>query len=310
MRMRTSVVIGSYNGSHYIIEQLESIKNQTQKVDEVVICDDCSKDNTVEIVNQYIKDNQLSGWTICENEKNLGYESNFYKALYMATGDYIFFCDQDDVWMKNKVEVTCSIMEKQKNIELLCSDFEAFRTSDHAPTIPIDVQKRMTNDKSLEKVNLDAYNIFIRSLGCVMCIRKTFADEIKPYWFDGWAQDEFVWKMALCKDGCYIYHANLIRRRLHEANVSMRKIHELEKRIIHLQKLLKSNEACLQYVQQNNYSVKYIRLIEKNIKSEKLRLDLLQRGKILNTFILIFYGKYYYSKKSLLMEPLIKIKNK
>ena len=52
-----SVVVAAYNGEKYIIKQLESIKNQTLKVDEVIICDDCSKDSTVFKVEEYIKQN-------------------------------------------------------------------------------------------------------------------------------------------------------------------------------------------------------------------------------------------------------------
>ena len=54
----------TYNGSKYIIKQLDSLKNQSRKIDELVICDDCSTDNTVELVNDYIKSNNLEGWNI------------------------------------------------------------------------------------------------------------------------------------------------------------------------------------------------------------------------------------------------------
>ena len=50
--MKTSVVLSTYNGEKYLVEQLDSIKNQTLSADEVVICDDCSNDNTVEIVRK------------------------------------------------------------------------------------------------------------------------------------------------------------------------------------------------------------------------------------------------------------------
>jgi glycosyltransferase involved in cell wall biosynthesis len=52
--MRVSVAMATYNGADYIIEQLDSIYRQTRAVDEVIICDDCSKDNTVTIVKEYI----------------------------------------------------------------------------------------------------------------------------------------------------------------------------------------------------------------------------------------------------------------
>ena len=59
---KISVAMTTYNGSKYIIKQLDSLKNQSRKIDELVICDDCSTDNTVELVNDNIKSNNLEGW--------------------------------------------------------------------------------------------------------------------------------------------------------------------------------------------------------------------------------------------------------
>ena len=57
--MRISVAMATYNGAEYIIEQLESIRNQTRSVDEVIICDDQSKDNTVKVVEDYLKEQKI-----------------------------------------------------------------------------------------------------------------------------------------------------------------------------------------------------------------------------------------------------------
>lgn len=78
---KISVAMTTYNGSKYIIKQLDSLKNQSRKIDELVICDDCSTDNTVELVNDYIKSNNLEGWNIYSNENNLGFINNFKQAI-------------------------------------------------------------------------------------------------------------------------------------------------------------------------------------------------------------------------------------
>lgn len=93
---KISVAMTTYNGSKYIIKQLDSLKNQSRKIDELVICDDCSTDNTVELVNDYIKSNNLEGWNMYSNENNLGFINNFKQAIKKTTGDIIFLCDQDD----------------------------------------------------------------------------------------------------------------------------------------------------------------------------------------------------------------------
>ena len=99
-----SVVIATYNGEKYIVKQLESIRNQTRKPDEVIIVDDRSNDNTFKIVKEYIQQYALRNWRIYLNDCNLGYKGNFQKGIELATGKYIFLCDQDDEWERNKIE--------------------------------------------------------------------------------------------------------------------------------------------------------------------------------------------------------------
>ncbi|MDX4036584.1 glycosyltransferase family 2 protein, partial [Aliarcobacter skirrowii] len=98
-----SIAMCTYNGSRFIKEQLDSILNQTYKNIELVIVDDGSKDNTIDIINQYVqKDNRIK---VFQNEKNLGFVKNFEKAITLCKGDFIALADQDDIWKQNKIEV-------------------------------------------------------------------------------------------------------------------------------------------------------------------------------------------------------------
>ena len=95
--------MATYNGGHYLKEQLDSIYNQTLVPDEVLVCDDCSNDNTAAILSEYAKEKGLR-YEI--NSKSLGVNENFYKVLSLASCDYVAICDQDDVWLPEKVETT------------------------------------------------------------------------------------------------------------------------------------------------------------------------------------------------------------
>lgn len=308
--MSTSIVMATYNGEKYLKEQLDSLKEQSLRADEVIICDDCSKDSTVEFIRTYIAENQLgASWTFVQNEQNLGYAGNFFKALQMAHGDYIFFSDQDDIWCENKLAEMVDVMEKRPEIQLLCSDYTPFSCSDHAPSVPKKTMKKMTNDGSVEKVPLNKRNIYIASLGCDMCIRKSFRDRIAPFWIKGWAHDDYVWKTAQCVEGCYLYHKPLLKRRLHDSNVSMHKMHGKEVRARFLRELAEANTAMYQFAQSVPLDAKRLRFIERTIKACKLRAELVGQRKLMNSFKLLAYVDCYQSKKSILMEPVIALRS-
>ncbi|WP_373073757.1 glycosyltransferase family 2 protein [Sulfurimonas sp.] len=102
-RNLVSIAMCTYNGEKYIKEQIDSILEQTYKDFELIITDDCSSDNTINIIKEYQKiDDRIK---LYENEKNLGFIKNFEKAISLCSGDYIALADQDDSWKKNKLEV-------------------------------------------------------------------------------------------------------------------------------------------------------------------------------------------------------------
>lgn len=97
-----SIAMTTYNGENYLREQLDSIINQTYKDIELIVCDDVSTDNTPTILKEYEhKDNRIH---IYFNEINLGFKKNFEKAITLCKGEYIAFCDQDDVWENWKLQ--------------------------------------------------------------------------------------------------------------------------------------------------------------------------------------------------------------
>lgn len=309
--MNISVIMGTYNGEEYIYEQLLSILRQSKKADEVIICDDCSSDKTVSIVNLFIEKYQLgAAWHVYSNKENLGFASNFYQGLKKASGDFIFFSDQDDVWNLNKIEEVSCVLHQNQNIKLLCTDFDLLISSDTPPKVNRASIKRMKKDNSLEKKELSKKNIHLDSLGCAMCIRKEFVNTILSYWFTDWAHDEFVWKMSVCAGGCYVLHKPLLQRRLHDHNVSMKKMHKKNIRENYLHNLLKGNEAVLQYLIDHKAEKKEIRLIERNISLAKLRIEMMDKCKLSSMIRLITYLPYYQYKRAYVREFLMAVRSR
>jgi len=102
MTTKISIALASYNCESYIRAQLDSFGAQTRLPDELVVCDDCSSDATMEIVQQFTYMAPFVVRTVI-NDKNVGYIENFSNALELCSGDIVFLSDQDDVWLPTKL---------------------------------------------------------------------------------------------------------------------------------------------------------------------------------------------------------------
>lgn len=98
-----SVCMATYNGEKTIEKQLRSILSQLSLADEVILVDDCSTDNTLQVVSKIIADYAVPV-KVCQNKANSGPINSFETALTQAKGDYILLSDQDDEWFPEKVE--------------------------------------------------------------------------------------------------------------------------------------------------------------------------------------------------------------
>ncbi len=117
MRKTISVAMATYNGGKYLKEQLDSIYNQDLKPDEVVVSDDGSKDNTLEILEEYHK---KYGLIYSVNPGEHGVNCNFYRAISLCSKDVIAISDQDDIWLPNKLSTSISKLNEIDNGQPAC----------------------------------------------------------------------------------------------------------------------------------------------------------------------------------------------
>lgn len=97
-----SIAMGTYNGARYLREQLKSISAQDYAPKELIVGDDGSTDDTIAILEDFARRSPFPVM-ITKNRRQLGYGENFLQTASRCTADWVAFCDQDDVWLPNKL---------------------------------------------------------------------------------------------------------------------------------------------------------------------------------------------------------------
>lgn len=107
---KISVVLSSFNGAQFIEAQIISIIEQTLKPDEIIVCDDGSTDDTIDLLKKFEASNQIK---LVLNKSNLGILANFKLGASLANpNNYIAFSDQDDIWLPIKLATSFDAMLK------------------------------------------------------------------------------------------------------------------------------------------------------------------------------------------------------
>jgi glycosyltransferase involved in cell wall biosynthesis len=124
-----SAIVLSYNQCQFVLETLESVKTQTYKFTELIIVDDCSTDDSVEIIESWLQANSIN-CTFIRHKQNQGICKSLNDALAVATGKYVSMVASDDVWLPDKIDRQVEIMESQPDqVGVLYSD--AFQINEH-----------------------------------------------------------------------------------------------------------------------------------------------------------------------------------
>ncbi len=120
-RLRVSVAMATCQGSAHIDDQLASLAEQQRPPDELVVCDDASEDDTVERVRSFAGRAPFEV-RLERNSRRLGTTANFGRAVSLCTGEVIFFADQDDHWLPEKIRVQAGVLEQDPRIGAVLSD--------------------------------------------------------------------------------------------------------------------------------------------------------------------------------------------
>lgn len=303
--MKISIILSTYNGAEYIVEQLESLRKQTRLADEILIRDDASTDDTVRIIENFIKHYDLENWSLEENNQNQGWKKNFARLLEEATGDIIFLCDQDDIWHLDKVEKMSEIMRNNKNILLLASNYTPFYVG-NGVKIKLDKSDLDCSEESYQPTFLENF-FYIRRPGCVYAVNKDLIPYFLETRIDEDAHDALLWRLASLLNGLYIYSYSTIDFRRHDNNATGRKEKSYLKKkeqVLYYDNLLQRLERFSQ-----KYELPLIttqkRIFSDYITWGKYRKELYTKKNVFIYFRLLRYHKFYWSFKSYIRDFIV-----
>jgi glycosyltransferase involved in cell wall biosynthesis len=206
-----SIAMATYNGERFLEKQLSSLSEQVRLPDELVICDDASTDRTQEILAQFAKRSPFPVRLVI-NDHRLGYRDNFLKAASICTSDYIAFCDQDDIWLPDKLSVVSRYLDSDRCILLQ----HGYRLIDgDGNSISYDMKYARSGREALWRINFGFTQVFHRSLLEFSHLWGSSVDIFAEGGHDGW-----IAFLASLYDKTIVIDDVLVYYRQHNTNVS------------------------------------------------------------------------------------------
>lgn len=219
--MTLSVALCTYNGEKFVAQQLDSILNQHVPVSEIVICDDCSTDGTLKILQSYAKQ-YPSLIKLHKNTANLGFIKNFENAILLCEGDIIFLSDQDDLWVPTKTQIMVDFFCSNPNAILLFTNAVLIDENNNRIDGFLWDKWGFTSEmQNLWKDNDQAFRYLVNGYnkvtGATVAFRAVLKNSALPFhmvdkfWHDGW--------LSLCAsklNGLLFIAEPLIQYRVHK----------------------------------------------------------------------------------------------
>ncbi|WP_437214123.1 glycosyltransferase family 2 protein [Pectobacterium sp. LFLA-215] len=212
------IAMATYNGEKYIVEQINSIINQTVRNWTLYISDDASRDNTVALIKELaLVDDRI---ILINEERQGGVLGNFNKVLEATKADYVFLADQDDVWPKNRVELLLGeIQKKDKNTDgpmMIYSDLEL--VDENLNTI---AESFYNSCKIKPLENIDPINLLWKCsvYGCTTVFNRALLKKCLPIPSGITMHDNWLALNAATENGLFYFDQTTIKYRQHDNNV-------------------------------------------------------------------------------------------
>lgn len=281
---KVEICLAVYNPNMTFLEkQLESLNNQTYRNMEVIIVDDYSENSNEikELIDKLLKKIKFKYY---RNEINLGCNKTFEKLISIAKGDYIAFCDQDDIWKKEKIEKYIDLMIKEKPV-LIYSDLEILDENDNK--ISNSLKNIRNRVKHKEGYELWKYFLRMNSItGCTVLVNTEVAKKSLPI-----PKNEYVWDQWLSifssMEGKILkYKEPMIFYRIHSNNqIGAKNLIGINNKIDYIEKRVDLEIRRLALVKNRVEDNKIKSEIDKQLKKCYVRKIFLEKPSIKNLIL-------------------------
>ena len=212
---KISIALCTYNGEQFLGRQLASIQQQTRAPDELIVCDDCSTDRTLEILHDFAASAAFPV-RITRNEHNLGFVANFERAIQLCLGDLVALCDQDDIWYPIRLERSLQEFTAHPEVGFVFSDADIIDHQDQLTGMRLWTSFGFVGQRK-EQMSRGDYTVLAKNrfvTGATVMFRSRLRQNCLPVG-SGWLHDEWLVATAAAIADVRPIDSPLIRYRQH-----------------------------------------------------------------------------------------------
>lgn len=287
-----SIIVASYNYADFIGETLDSLVHQTFTDYEIIVIDDGSSDNSIDIVNDFAKKHKDVKLYTHPGHENRGLVETIRLGIQKATGRFIAFCESDDIWAPNHLEEKAKAIQLMPKVCILSNDVEIFGDEESVKVRKEYAEhiKSMLTEGANRIDLIENGEVNVIPTFSAVTIRKSLLEQLDfsspiPAWIDFW-----LYRQILRNHDLYFIPLKLTRWRMHESyndinksaeymarskaflaesnrliclNFTEKKLYDLAKNQLHYSDSYKETANIVRYFQKGNYSKKLKRKLKR-----------------------------------------------
>jgi glycosyltransferase involved in cell wall biosynthesis len=219
MKNNISVVLAVYNGEKFLVKLLESLLAQVGVGRfELIVVDDCSTDGSIDIILKYVSKVDL---ILVKNDVNIGPIASFREGAKLATGDYIAFADQDDIWLNTKLSSSLKLIQ---GLDIFGKPSVVFHDLEMIDENDRTVNRSFWELYDIKPAKNDFFTLLLSNVmtGCAMMINRSMLNEFLKMPLNAEMHDHWIALIA-ASFGCWEFsEEKMVLYRIHQESVTLK----------------------------------------------------------------------------------------